>query len=259
MTNAQMIPINAERKPIVNAIDGGAFADSRDVAAFFGKEVKHVHEAIRNLVAKEPSLGLANFRPFKIKDLTGESVSHYEMDRDGFSLLAMGFTGSKALKWKMAYIQAFNAMQAEIERQAKSGMTIDLNDAAQVRGLLLTFSEKNIELQHQIDELVPAKEALDRIATAEGSMCVTDAAKTLQVHPQWLFKWLRSHGWIYRRVGMTSDLGYQDKLNAGYLEHKVTTVSRADGTEKGATQVRVTPKGLAKLANLIQNTMGRAA
>jgi len=40
----------------------------------------------------------------------------YEMDRDGFSLLAMGFTGEKALKWKLDYIKAFNAMERELKR-----------------------------------------------------------------------------------------------------------------------------------------------
>ena len=40
----------------------------------------------------------------------------YEMDRDGFSLLAMGFTGEKALRWKLDYIKAFNAMEKELKR-----------------------------------------------------------------------------------------------------------------------------------------------
>ena len=40
----------------------------------------------------------------------------YEMDRDGFSLLAMGFTGEKALRWKLEYINAFNVMEAELKR-----------------------------------------------------------------------------------------------------------------------------------------------
>jgi len=40
----------------------------------------------------------------------------YEMDRDGFSLLVMGFTGEKALQWKIKYIEAFNQMESELKR-----------------------------------------------------------------------------------------------------------------------------------------------
>lgn len=122
-----------------------------------------------------------------------------------------------------------------------------LNDPATMRGLLLSYSEKVLELEAANAELSPKAEALDRIATSDGSLCVTDAAKTLQVRPKDLFAFLRSHGWIYSRPG-TSDIAYQSKLQAGLLEHKTTLVHRSDGSEKTTTQVRVTPKGLARLA-----------
>ena len=249
---------NASRLPIVNIRDGEAFANSRDVAAFFGKEHRNVLSAIDALIASEPKLGLLNFKqtPY-VEPSTGQTYRSFDMDRDGFSLLAMGFTGSKALKWKLRYIEAFNAMEAEIRRQAQSGPMIDMNDPGALRGLLLSYSEKAIELQEQVNELVPSKEALDRIEQSDGSLCVTDAAKTLQVPPQHLFRYLRTHSWTYRRVGSSGDIGYQDKIQAGYLEHKVTLVTRQDGTEKSVTQVRITPKGLAKLAKIFDQ--GREA
>lgn len=252
MTSTQMTPINPERNPIVFTKDGEVFANSRDVAAFFQKQVGHVHEAIRNLITQEPALGRTNFRPFKINDLTGESVSYYEMDRDGFTILCMGFTGGKALKWKLRYIEAFNAMEAELRRIATSGPTIDLNDPGALRGLLLTYSEKAMELERQVKELLPSQEALNRLSQAEGSLCITDAAKALQMRPSDLFNWLRQNGWIYKRVGAAHDLGYSSKTTAGLLEHKVTTVLRADGSEKVTEQVRITARGLTKLAQLIK-------
>src|SRR3546814_44813 len=190
MTSAQMTPIDTSRNPVVFAKDGEVFANSRDVAAFFDKQVSHVHEAIRNLIQQEPALGRTNFRPFKNNDLTGQSVRHYEMDRDGFTLLAMGFTGGKALKWKIRYIEAFNAMEAELRRIANSGPTIDLNDPGALRGLLLTYSEKAESLERQVKELLPSQEALERIAQADGSACVTDTAKMLQMRPKDLFAYL---------------------------------------------------------------------
>lgn len=70
-----------------------------------------------------------------------------------------------------------------------------------------------------------------------------------------LFGWLRQNGWIYKRVGAAHDLGYSSKTTAGMLEHKVTTVLRADGSEKVTEQVRVTARGLTKLAQLIKPAM----
>ncbi|UFS64872.1 phage regulatory protein/antirepressor Ant [Paracoccus denitrificans] len=103
----------------------------------------------------------------------------------------------------------------------------------------------------QIESMQEDVEALDRIAKADGSLCITDAAKALQMRPKELFGWLRENGWIYRRPGSGHDLGYQSKTAAGLLEHKVTTVLRADGSEKVTEQVRVTPRGLEKLAKLV--------
>lgn len=108
---------NIDQVPSVFIKDGNVYANSRDVAAFFEKDVRHVHEAIRSLVYKEPEWCHANFRPFKINDLTGESTSHFEMTRDGFALLAMSFTGSRALKFKLAYIAQFNAMEEELRQR----------------------------------------------------------------------------------------------------------------------------------------------
>lgn len=116
----------------------------------------------------------------------------------------------------------------------------------------LTVLQATVERQKaQLAIVAPKADALDRIATADGSLCITDAAKALQVRPKDLFDYLRSHGWVYRRPGASHDLGYQARVNSGDLEHKVTTVLKADGSETVKEQVRVTAKGLAKLGALV--------
>lgn len=245
--NEVLTTIDASRQPVVFSRDGEVFASSRDVATSFGKELKHVHEAIKNLISKDQDWGRRNFRPNVSKDLSGEYVSDYDMTRDGFTILAMGFTGEKALKFKIAYIAQFNAMEAELRAHPIDPMKA-LNDPAMMRGLLLTYSEKVLALEEKARAMEGDVLALDRIAKSEGSLCITDAAKTLQVAPRALFKFLRAHGWIYTRAGSASDIAYQSKLATALLEHKTTTVARSDGSEKTVTQVRVTPKGLARLA-----------
>lgn len=250
------VSIDTTRQPLVHAKDGEVFASSQDVAAFFGKRHDHVLRDIDNLIAKEAKLRLLNFGETVVERANpsgGAPIKSraYEMDRDGFTLLAMGFTGTKALGWKLRYIEAFKAMEAEVRRIAQAGPTIDLNDPSQLRGLLLNYSAKAEHLERRVQELLPSEAALGRISQADGSLCITDAAKALQMRPKDLFDWLRQNGWIYKRPGGSGDLGYQSKTSSGLMEHKVTTVLRPDGTEKITEQVRITTKGLAKLASLI--------
>jgi len=142
----------------------------------------------------------------------------------------------------------------ECERLAKQA-AIDpmqiLNDPAAMRGLLLNYSEKVITLETKVADLEPKAEALDRIATADGSLCITNAAKDLQVRPKVLFGYLSQNRWIYRRQGGAGWVAYQDKLQQGLLEHKVTVVTRGDGSEKMTEQVLITSKGMARLAELL--------
>lgn len=86
---------------------------SLKVAEHFEKEHKNVLQAIENLVAENSA---ANFFILTTYRNRGKEYPMYEMDRDGFSLLAMGFTGEKALRWKLDYIKAFNTMEKELKR-----------------------------------------------------------------------------------------------------------------------------------------------
>jgi phage antirepressor YoqD-like protein/phage regulator Rha-like protein len=147
----------------------------------------------------------------------------------------------------------------ELEQRARqpADPMAALNDPATMRTLLLSYSEKVIDLEERNAKLAPKAQALDRIAAADGSLCVTDAAKALQMRPRDLFQWLNAHDWIYRRPGGSSWLGYSIKVQSGFLEHKVSTVLRPDGTERIAEQVRITPKGLARLADILGRDMPR--
>ena len=86
---------------------------SLKVAEVFEKDHRHVLESIRNLTAEKSAAKF--FRETSYKN-RGKEYPMYEMDRDGFSLLVMGFTGDKAIQWKIKYIEAFNAMESELKR-----------------------------------------------------------------------------------------------------------------------------------------------
>ena len=90
--------------------DGKPMTDSRKVAKVFGKEHKNVMQSVQKLIEKD----VLKFQPISIADGYGRLQPAFEMDRDGFTLLAMGFEGDKALKFKLDYIAAFNAMEEEL-------------------------------------------------------------------------------------------------------------------------------------------------
>lgn len=90
-----------------------AVTTSLRVAEVFGKDHKHVLETISNLAAEKSA---AKFFAEATYDNRGKQYPMYYMNRDGFTLLAMGFTGKKALQFKIKYIQAFNSMEATLKR-----------------------------------------------------------------------------------------------------------------------------------------------
>lgn len=98
---------------LVQVNDGQIVVESRKIAEHFDKQHKHVLDAIENITA-ENSAVTSMFCETTYTAGTGKAYKEYLMNRDGFSLLVMGFTGKKALEWKIKYIQAFNAMEDEL-------------------------------------------------------------------------------------------------------------------------------------------------
>lgn len=102
--------------------DNTVLANSRDVAENFGKRHADVLRAIDDLDCS-PEFTERNFALSAYKDATGRSLRSYDMTRDGFVFLVMGFTGSTAARFKEAYIAAFNAMEAELRERQEEPVT----------------------------------------------------------------------------------------------------------------------------------------
>ena len=97
---------------LVEQHEGKAVTSSMKVAEVFGKQHKNVIQAIEKLLEDQDVFNRLNFQPVEYVDAKGEKRPMYEMDRDGFTLLAMGFTGKQALQFKLSYIDAFNKAEA---------------------------------------------------------------------------------------------------------------------------------------------------
>lgn len=88
---------------------------SRLIAEIFEKRHSDVIRAIENLECSQ-DFTERNFALSDYKDDSGKSNKEYIITKDGFVMLAMGFTGEKAFKFKEQYINAFNSMERELKR-----------------------------------------------------------------------------------------------------------------------------------------------
>lgn len=98
---------------ILSTQNGEPVASSRQIAENFEKRHDHVMRDIDTFKKDVPNFGEMFFEA-EAPDSYGRPQRTYLMNRDGFSLLVMGFTGKAALEWKLKYIAAFNEMEKKL-------------------------------------------------------------------------------------------------------------------------------------------------
>jgi Rha family phage regulatory protein len=127
--------------------DGQLVVSSRQVAEHFDKQHKDVLESIRSI---QGQISTAEFSALFIlssyKAANGKNNPEYLLTRDGFTLLAMGFTGPKALEWKLKYIEAFNKME-----QLKNNLLVTTNLSPELQ-VLINLELKQKELETAVSE-----------------------------------------------------------------------------------------------------------
>ena len=136
--------------------DQQAVTTSLKVAEVFGKKHQHVMEAIRNLTQQNSTVENSTvekmFEKSSYINLQKHEQPMYYMNRDGFSLLAMGFTGKKALQFKLKYINAFNQMEDYIRNE--NSPKIDVSDQVlKLAELNRIQSETNLNQMKMLDRL----------------------------------------------------------------------------------------------------------
>lgn len=150
--------------------------------------------------------------------------------------------------FNLKVIRAFDAL---VSAPAQAINPAELS-RMQLIELAMQAEQERIALEHKVVEMAPKAAALDRIATADGSLCLMDAAKELQMRPKDLIAFMSAHQWIYKRAGGSAWIGYQDRIQSGLLEHKSNIVIDGAGIERIRDQVRVTAKGITRLAEVIE-------
>ena len=176
--------------------DGNLVVSSREVAENFEKQSKHVMQAIRDLeTSVENPTNL--FIPSTYQDSYGREQKEYLLTRDGFTLLAMGFTGKKALDWKLKYIEAFNKMEQTL--------TIGLQNLS-----------PELQMFQQIFNAV-AKQELEVKQAKEQSQKALDVSSTIKETIIGVYdNWRAEMKQLVSSIQKNSDLTYQDIYNRLY-------------------------------------------
>lgn len=226
----------ADSLPIL-AVNGGETLtmSSREIADLCEKQHKHVMRDIKSMLEQlgDDEKGYAQNWT---NPQNGQSYPEYRLPKDLTLTLVAGYN----VVLRKRIIDRW----LELEGQGAYHIPRTLGEALQLAA----------DQAKQIEAMREDVQAHERLVKADGSLNVTEAAKNLGMRPKDLFDWLSQNGWIYKRPNSGTWLGYQPKCNQGLLEHKSTTVLRADGSEKITEQVRVTAKGLSALAKLIPPT-----
>lgn len=226
---------------ILSTQNGEPVASSRQIAENFGKEHKHVLDAVKNLVA-ENSAAKSMFHPATFEN-RGKQYPMYLMNRDGFSLLVMGFTGKAALEWKLKYIAAFNEMEKKLAHRPQ------LSRAELMAQALIAAHDELEHKDRQIAELTPKGIFADAVSASKKSILVGELAKLLcqngvQIGQNRLFVWMRERGYLIKDPKRSDyNMPTQRAVEQGLFEIKETTAVHSDGHTSINKTPKVTGKG----------------
>lgn len=201
--------------------DKQAVTSSLQVAESFNKNHQHVLRSIDGLKKDVSNFGQM-FIETNLPDSYGRNRRGYYMNRDGFTLLAMGFTGDKALQFKLQYIDAFNKMEQQVKFQIPATLPEALRLAA--------------DQAERISVLKPKADYTDKMLSNKGLETISMIAKNYGYTTREFNKLLHGLGIQYKQ-GKTWLLyaKYQDE---GYTHIEPYEYTNSDGI----THVRNTMK-----------------
>ena len=233
---------------VLSMQSGEPVASSRQIADNFEKRHDHVMRDIDAMKKDVPNFGEMFFET-TAPDSYGREQRTYLMNRDGFTLLAMGFTGKAALEWKLKYIAAFNEMEKKLADQPQ------LTRSQLLATALIAAHEELEEKDKQIETMKPKVLFADAVSASKKSILVGELAKLLSqnginIGQNRLFDWMRKNGYLIKDPKRSDyNLPTQRSMEKGLFEIKETTIQHSDHVSISRTP-KVTGKGQVYFVNL---------
>lgn len=211
--------------------NGKILVSSREVAEKFGKRNSEVNRAIENLTVQNCTVKNM-FIKTTYTSSRGREENEYMMDRDGFSLLAMGFTGKKAIEWKLKFIEAFNQMEeklksgnylSEEEKLKLQLFSKDPSEVAYAHNRLVELATAPLIAENE--EMKPKAEFHDAVSVAKNCVSFGKFAGTFQNNNDISFGRNKIMDWCRERDYLCSSHNLKNKpsqkmIDCGYMQYK---------------------------------------
>lgn len=233
---------------VIKSSKGNPVTTSLIVAEVFEKEHRHVLDAIRNIIrSAENSAVLGMFYETMYLNSQNKKQPMFVMNRDGFSLLVMGFTGEKSLGWKIKFIKAFN----EMENRIRSIAIPDFNDPVAAARAWADEKEKAIIAEKKVSMLFPKAVFADKVMDTENMVDIGQSAKLLKLPygRNRLFELLRERGIFFKGRNEPK----QEYVDRGYFELRQKLIERENHPSFSVKKVLVTQKGLFWLSKMLNS------
>ena len=230
-----------------------AMTNSLLVAEKFGKEHRHVLDSIRNLTAENSAAKLLFIE--SEYDNRGKTYPMYVMNKDGFTLLVMGFNGKDALNFKLDFLNAFNKMETMLKSDdyilARSQEI--LNNRLQLATQQVQILESTVEKQvEQIQLLAPKASYTDEVLQSTATYTLTQIAHDLGMRSVFeLTGWCKSKGFLFQQSGQWQPTA--KVAGKGYFTTRTARFFHSDGSVGSSLSTVVTELGRAWLHSQKQN------
>ena len=211
----QLIAMNKLMELGVTAQSGKAVVSSRDIARVFEKRHDHVLRDIREIINKDPAWGAYHFgeTPYT-EPQNGQTYTEFNINRDGFTILVMGYTGEKAMRFKKAYIAAFNEMERRLAPQNYKEALLALVAAEEAR--------EAIESQNKVLQLTAAK--YEGQTDTVGLYKIGEIAEQLGISARRLNEFLKECRIQYKPNGSSTWRLYSEYLNENIALPRIVTL-----------------------------------
>lgn len=241
-----------------------AVTDSLTVAEAFCKNHADVLRDVRNLGCSE-EFRLSNFAESYYVNHQGRKMPRIILSEQGFTLLAMGYTGPKAMEFKERYIAEFGRMRQALQEQSKPRelTRLELIELARDSELARIEAEKkNAELEYQLRLQEPKVIFADAITTSPNSILIRELAVILkqngiEIGEKRLFEWLRNNGYLIKRNGTDRNTPTQKSMELGLFEVKETPIVHSDGRISVGKTAKVTGKGQVYFVNRFKRELAK--
>jgi anti-repressor protein len=240
---------------------GTPVTDSLKVAQVFGKEHRSLLRTIRDILGSAQNCAHVKwFYESTYMDVQGKARPMFVMNRDGFSLLAMGLTGAKAMQFKVGFIEQFNQMEAIVkEVSQRPAIPQTLSEALR---LAADQAEQIEQQQKQLEAQQPRVLFSQAVETSKESVLIGELAKIIcqngvQIGEKRLFQWMRDNNFLCS-LGERHNQPTQRAVEMGLFEMRKTTINVGDHS-KVRTTTKVTGKGQIYFVNKFLYTNQQSA